>query len=119
MSARELLEDLHPEVAPVEEAIRGHRYLAAPLPNESLAAFAGEQYTILRSDRRSFATLAARFPELPGGDFFMGLAQGEGEALARSQTAGCSSVSERIQPLMSFSVEVGLSSPKRTREGIA
>jgi hypothetical protein len=83
MSARELLEDLRRELSPVEQAIRAHRYLAAPPAEESLRAFAGEQYTILASDRRSFAHLAARFPEPPAGDFFLGLAQGEGEALAR------------------------------------
>ena len=83
MTARELLEDVHRELAPVELAIRTHRYLATAPPEQSLRAFAGEQYTILRSDRRSFATLAARFPEPPAGDFFIGLAQGEVEALAR------------------------------------
>jgi hypothetical protein len=83
MTAPQLLEDLQRELAPVEHAIRTHRYLAAPPPEQSLRAFAGEQYTILRSDRRSFATLAARFPESPAGDFFLGLAHGEGEALAR------------------------------------
>jgi hypothetical protein len=83
MSAPQLLEDLHRELAPVEQAIRTHRYLATAPPESALRAFAGEQYTILRSDRRSFATLAARFPEPPAGDFFLGLAQGEGEALAR------------------------------------
>jgi hypothetical protein len=51
---------------------------------------AGEQYTILRSDRRSFAILVARFPEPPAGDFFMGLAQGEGEALARLRALAAS-----------------------------
>lgn len=90
MSARELLEELHRELAPVEGAIRGHRCLAAALPEDSLRAFAGEQYTILRSDRRSFANLAARFPEPPAGDFFIGLAQGEGEALARLVALGAS-----------------------------
>jgi hypothetical protein len=83
MSARQLLDGLHQELAHVEQAIRGHRYLAAPPAEESLRAFAGEQYTILRSDRRSFAYLAARFPDRPAGDFFIGLAQGEGEALER------------------------------------
>jgi len=83
MSARELLEDLGRELAPVERAIRGHRYLAAAPSEESLRAFTGEQYTILRSDRRSFAQLAARFPEPPAGDFFIAVTQGEGEALAR------------------------------------
>ena len=83
MSARQLLEDLHGELTPVEQAIRSHRYLAAAPSEESLSAFAGEQYTILRSDRRSFAHLAARYPEPPAADFFIGLAQGEGQALAR------------------------------------
>src|SRR5438128_1323746 len=83
MSARELLEDLRRELSPVEQAIRAHRYLAAPPAEESLRALAGEQHKILRSDRRSFAHLAARFPEPPAGDWFIGLAQGEGEALER------------------------------------
>jgi hypothetical protein len=56
----------------------------------SWRAFAGEQYTILRSDRRSFANLAARFPEPPAGDFFVALAQGESEALARLLAFGAS-----------------------------
>ena len=83
MSARELLERLNRELADVEQAIRAHRYLDAAPPAASLRAFAGEQYTILGSDRRSFAHLAARFPEPPAGDFFLGLAQGEGQALER------------------------------------
>jgi thiaminase len=37
----------------------------------------------LRSDRRSFAHPAARFSEPPVGDWFLGLAQGEGQALER------------------------------------
>jgi thiaminase len=82
-SARGLLEELGRELASVEQAIRSHRYLAAAPGRESLCAFVGEQYTILRSDRRSFAQLAARFPEAPAGDLFIGLAQGEGEALMR------------------------------------
>jgi hypothetical protein len=83
MTALQLLEELQRELAPVEQAIRTHRYLATAPSEQSLRAFAGQQYLILRSDRRSFATLAARFPEPPAGDFFIGLAQGEGEALAR------------------------------------
>jgi thiaminase len=51
------------------------------VPDETLRAFAGEQYTILHSDRRSFAHLAARFPEAPAGDLFLSLAGGEGTAL--------------------------------------
>ena len=83
MSARGLLDELGRELARVEQAIRAHRYLAAAPDRASLCAFVGEQYTILRSDRRSFAHLAARFPGAPAGDLFIGLAQGEGEALTR------------------------------------
>jgi hypothetical protein len=46
MNARELLENLRRELSPVEQAIRAHRYLAAPPAEESLRVFAGEQYTI-------------------------------------------------------------------------
>lgn len=85
MAARELLDELRAELAPVEAAIRGHRYLdtfAGALPR-SLETFAGEQYAILTSDRRSFAQLAARFPAAPAGDLFLELARGEGQALDR------------------------------------
>ena len=87
MIARGLLDALRLELASVEQAIRGHPFLDAlergEVPEPSLVSFAGEQYTILTSDRRSFAHLASRFPQPPAGDFFLGLAEGEGEALAR------------------------------------
>jgi thiaminase len=86
-SARELLATIRGELAPIEELLRGHRYLealeAGRAPESSLVAFAGEQHTILTSDRRSFAHLAARFPAPPAGDLFLALAQGEGEAVLR------------------------------------
>jgi TENA/THI-4/PQQC family protein len=84
-NATDLLESLEEPLAPVEEAIRSHRVLAAlaagEVPKERLRAVAGEQRRILASDRRSFAQLAARFPAAPAGDFFLGMAQGEGQAL--------------------------------------
>jgi len=87
VSAQELLDLLRGELAATEQAIRGHRYLAAVeqgrVCEESLRRFAGEQYHILSADRRSFAHLAARFPAPPAGDLFLSLAQGEGEALRR------------------------------------
>lgn len=52
------------------------------LPRERLVWLAGEEYRIVSSDRRSFALLAARFPDSPSGELFLGLAQGEGQALA-------------------------------------
>jgi len=82
----ELRDAVRRELAATERAIREHRYLealeAGDIEAESLAAFAGEQYSILSSDRRSFAHLAARFPEGPSGDFFLAMAAGESKALA-------------------------------------
>jgi hypothetical protein len=51
------------------------------VPRERLAWLAGEQFRIVSSDQRSFALLAARFPEPPAGEMFLSLAQGEGQAL--------------------------------------
>jgi hypothetical protein len=80
-----LLGQVHRELSEVEEQIRSHRLLAAladgRVPRERLAVFAGEQHAIISSDRRSFALLAARFPEPPAGDLFLSLAEGEGRAL--------------------------------------
>lgn len=55
---------------------------AGTLPRERLTWLAGEEYGIVRSDQRSFALLASRFPEPPAGGMFLGLAQGEAQALA-------------------------------------
>ena len=54
---------------------------AGRVPRERLAWLAGEQFRIVGSDQRSFALLAARFPEPPAGEMFLSLAQGELHAL--------------------------------------
>ena len=54
---------------------------AGGVPRERLTWLAGEQFRIVGSDRRSFALLAARFPEPPAGEMFLSLAQGERQAL--------------------------------------
>ncbi|MEU8346737.1 Thiaminase [Actinomadura meyerae] len=51
------------------------------VPRERLVWLAGEEYRIVGSDRRSFALLAARFPNSSSGELFLGLAQGEAHAL--------------------------------------
>ena len=51
------------------------------VPRERLTWLAGEQFRILGSDQRSFALLAARFPDPPAGEMFLSLAQGERDAL--------------------------------------
>jgi hypothetical protein len=54
---------------------------AGGVPRERLTWLAGEQFRIVSSDQRSFALLAARFPEPPAGEMFLSLAQGELHAL--------------------------------------
>ncbi len=79
-----LLDTVRGELAPAEGANRLVPLVAeGRLPLERLAALAGEEYRIIRSDRRSFLVLAARFPDPPAVDFFIGLAQGETLALSK------------------------------------
>jgi len=51
------------------------------VPRDRLTWLAGEQFRIVGSDQRSFALLAARFPDPPAGEMFLTLAQGELHAL--------------------------------------
>jgi thiaminase len=51
------------------------------VPRDRLTWLAGEQFRIVGSDQRSFALLAARFPDPPAGEMFLSLAQGEVHAL--------------------------------------
>ena len=86
-TAAELLAGLSAELADLDAAIRGHRFLddleAGRIHDRRLRMLAGEQHAVISSDRRSFCQLAARFPEPPAGDFFLAMAEGEGEALRR------------------------------------
>ncbi|MEU4178063.1 hypothetical protein [Streptomyces sp. NPDC026589] len=65
--------------------VAGNRFLdlleAGLLPEERLGTLAGELYRLVRSDLRSCALLASRFPSPPAGGLFLSMAQGEGEAL--------------------------------------
>ena len=54
---------------------------AGGVPRDRLAWLAGEQFRMVGSDQRSFALLAARFPDPPAGEMFLSLAQGELRAL--------------------------------------
>jgi thiaminase len=77
----DLLEMVRRELAPAEGANRFVQLVSeGRLPVERLAAVAGEEYWIGESDRRSFLYLAARFPEAPAVDFFLGLAAVESPA---------------------------------------
>ena len=63
----------------------GNRFVelleAGGVPRDRLTWLAGEQFRIVGSDQRSFALLAARFPDPPAGEMFLSLAQGELAAL--------------------------------------
>lgn len=83
--AAALLEQVRTDLAPVEQALADHPFLAAlaerRVPRATLERLAGEQYSIISSDRRSFAFLAARYSEGAAGELFLQLAHGEGVAL--------------------------------------
>ena len=53
---------------------------AGPVDTDVLRRIAGEEYRIIRSDQRSFALLASRFPD--AAPLFLTLASGEGHALS-------------------------------------
>jgi len=82
--ARRLIEQLRAELKPVDDQIAAAPFLTA-LENhqvslDSLRAFTGEQYNILRSDLRSNAQMVSRFGAQPHGAFFLDLTTGEAEA---------------------------------------
>ncbi|WP_242887886.1 hypothetical protein [Actinomadura litoris] len=81
-TAAELLARARREIA---AATSRNRFLdlleTGRVPQERLVWLVGEEYRIVRSDRRSFALLAARYPDSPSGELFLGLAQGETQAL--------------------------------------
>ncbi|MDV6012338.1 transcriptional regulator [Haloechinothrix sp. LS1_15] len=89
-TARELLDEARQELADTDAAIRAHPFLdrlrRGEVSTELLRALAGEQHVIISSDRRSFSQLATRFSSGLGGDFFLGMAEGEGIALGKLGT---------------------------------
>ena len=81
--ADRLLQEVRQELATMERRNHFVELVAeGSAPRERLAALACEELLIVPSDRRSFAFLAARFPEAPAGELFLSLAQGEGVALS-------------------------------------
>lgn len=83
-SARELIDAVQAELAPRDDENR-----LVPLiekgkaAREVFAAVAAEEYRIVRSDWRSFLTLASRSQERGAREFFASLASGEGLALGK------------------------------------
>ncbi|MEY9945076.1 transcriptional regulator [Kitasatospora sp. GAS1066B] len=79
---REALLTIRRELAPAEHDNRlAPRIEQGLAPLSTLAELAGQQYRILRSDRRSFLVLAARCADTPAGGYFATLADGESLAL--------------------------------------
>lgn len=81
-TAQELLTRIRHELAPEQHENRLVPLIAdGTAPLEVIGALAAEEHRIVRSDWRSFLTLAARAPEPAGREFFTALAQGEGLAM--------------------------------------
>jgi hypothetical protein len=86
-SARELLATARTQLAPAESDNRLVPLIAeGKAPRSVFRTIAAEQSRIIRSDWRSFLTLASRSDEQNAREFFAGLAQGEGLALAKLDT---------------------------------
>jgi hypothetical protein len=83
-SARELLEQAREALAPAEQDNRLVPLIASgAAPRSVFATIAAEESRIVRSDWRSFLTLAARCAEGNAREMFGGLAAGESLALAK------------------------------------
>jgi len=82
--ARLLVEQIRTDLAAVEDQIRDVELVtqveAGTASVEVIAAVVAEEYTIIRSDLKSFERMAARW-DYPGSEFFGGLAFGESLAL--------------------------------------
>jgi hypothetical protein len=82
MEAGSLVAEIHSRLAQTRADLVAHPYVAAVeagrLPRAELRRFAGEQHAIIASDLRSVAHLVGR----EGGDFFLGVLDGERAALA-------------------------------------
>ncbi len=82
--ARRIVNQLRVELQPVDDQIANAPFLTAlerhQVSLDSLRAFTGEQYNILRSDLRSNAHMVSRFGAEPHGSFFLDLTTGEAEA---------------------------------------
>lgn len=84
-SARDLIQRIQAELAPLHHKIIDHRYMAAldsgNLPQEALAVFAIQQHHIITSDLRSVALVLARHGHLASRPYLLGILQGENAAL--------------------------------------
>jgi hypothetical protein len=83
--ARQVLEEGRRAIAALDERIRQHPFLvlweAGRASRAALGLFAGQQQHIITSDLRSVALVVARAGSAPSREFFLGMLQGEREAL--------------------------------------
>ncbi len=86
-TAAELAAELRRDLAPLEQRLSGHPYVAAVeearLPRDRLRVFAGQQQRIIESDLRSMALLVHRYGGTPSGEFFVAGLQTEAAAWQR------------------------------------
>lgn len=83
-TAREILESARAELAPAEKDNRLVPLIASGVaPRSVFAIIAAEESRIVRSDWRSFLTIAGRCTEQNSRELFSGLAAGEGMALTK------------------------------------
>jgi pyrroloquinoline quinone (PQQ) biosynthesis protein C len=90
--ARRLFDEMKHEMAPLEDRIRSHPFVAAvdagSIPRDRFRLFAGEQYHIIETDLRNVARLVSRHSDAPAHDFFWGVLQGEKAALEQLMLFG-------------------------------
>lgn len=79
--ARQIIAQIRADLAAVENDIRNAPFIGAVVAGaasvEQIAAIAAEEYSIIRSDRDSFARMASRWDKRRGSHFFGDLAYGE------------------------------------------
>ncbi len=97
--AKEVVEKIRMDLRPLDEKILGHPYIMAlnegKVSQDSLRAFAGQQYHIITSDLRSIASLLSRHGHLLSRPWLLAVLQSEAAALDALFTfAGKLSVSE-------------------------
>ncbi len=84
-NAAKVVSDARRALAGIEGVILRHPFLDAlergAVPEDSLRAFPGHQYHVVKSDLASFEVMQRRFEQRPAAAFILALTQGETEAL--------------------------------------
>ena len=82
--ARKLVAEIKSGLAVLDNKIKNHEYISAleqgKIPHEALQGFAGHQYSIIKSDLRSFALQLNRHSSETGRRYLIGMITGESAA---------------------------------------